>query len=413
MSPKVLMLVVLGLVNLAGVARAESPASLLEIAPFCRSLVKARLSDRSGGTLVFDVQRIYVGEGPSELHVPAGHWRQAWGELKEGFEGFFAYSRNPEVDVVFPIVKDQVLATLPSPVSVEEPPPSPWLPLAEVEARLTEIARRHRSLIVTFSSSDDNPAGFQVTFTNHGKEPIAVNRAGRLEYRVSDSQGKALAGKVEPTVASSAPDYVELAPGESTSVAAPASLLEGVPEGPLSVQVLYTNAGRDPSQWSGTRETHHSYYGRGPVPSPRPETAPRPLEVLSTPAPRYTELAKRARVQGEVRVRATVLPGGEVVRAVVAGAELPMGLSPASVEAVEKWRFAPSAAQHEQEIVFEYKLPEYCDPELPPIERIGEHRFRVWAERDRSPIMSYVIGLGEDGNASCSPHTREQPQCAF
>lgn len=408
MSPKVLMLVVLGLVNLAGVARAESPALLLELAPLSRSLVKARFADRRGNFLVFDVKRIYVGDGPTELQVPAGHWRQAWGEPREGFEGFFFYSRNPEVDVVFPIVKDNVLTSLPSPISFEEPPSSPWQPLAEVEARLTEIARRHRALILDLGRSEDAPAGFQVILTNHGQEPIEVNRAGRLEYRVLDSKGKILAQKVEPTDPTPAPDVVELAPGESTSVAAPASLLDGVPPGPFTVQVLYTSTGGGPSQWSGLREVSCFYRGG-------PETArsSRPLEILSTSAPRYTDLARRARVTGEIRVKVTVLSGGTVSRAEVVGAGLPMGLSQAGLEAVKKWRFAPSDAEREQEIVLEFRLPGYCDPEPPPFERIGNHRFRVWGERVQPPTTSYVLGASTDGDVRCSAQTREAPRCAL
>ena len=42
MPSKVLLLVVLSLANLAASVRAESSAPLVEIAPFCRSVVKAR-----------------------------------------------------------------------------------------------------------------------------------------------------------------------------------------------------------------------------------------------------------------------------------------------------------------------------------------------------------------------------------
>src|SRR5215468_5406938 len=109
MPSKILLLVVLGFANLAAAARAELGVSLLEIAPYCRSLVKARFMEKTNGVLKFEVKRIYVGDETSELQVPAYHWRQAWGEAREGFEGFFVYSHNPQVDAVFPIEEDEVL----------------------------------------------------------------------------------------------------------------------------------------------------------------------------------------------------------------------------------------------------------------------------------------------------------------
>src|SRR4051794_1438303 len=109
MPSKILLLVVLSLANLAAMARAESPASLFEIAPFCRSVLKARFVEQRGDTLIFDAERIYVGDGRVKLQVPVSNWRPAWGQAREGFQGFFAYRRNAEVDAVFPIVEDEVL----------------------------------------------------------------------------------------------------------------------------------------------------------------------------------------------------------------------------------------------------------------------------------------------------------------
>jgi TonB family protein len=398
MSPKVLMLVVLGLVNLAGVARAESPASLLEIAPHCRSLVKARFTDQGDETLLFTVERVYVGdELPRRIEIPAVRWRRDWGELHEGFEGFFAYRRDPEVEVdtVFPVQGDQVLVSLSGRMQ----------PLAEVEARLAEISRRYHSLILDLIPSEDDPARYQVIFTNHGKEPIEVSRAGRLEYLV---YAGTVERRVEPTGPPPEPDVVELAPGESTSVAAPASLLDDVPAGSsLTVRILYTST-RTGSQWSQTRTIFPSYRGES-APAPRPARAPRPLEVLSTPAPRYTELAKRAEVSGDVRVRATVLPGGTVSQAEVVGAELPMGLGRAGLEAIKTWRFAPSDTEHEEEILFEFRLAGYCDLEPPPFERIGDRRFRVWAAKVLPEEIETTTGVFEDGRTI---HVLEAPKCA-
>src|SRR5436305_11433561 len=108
MPSKILLLVVLSLVNLAGVARAE-PASLFDIAPFCRSVLKARFIEQRGDTLFFDAERVYMEDEPVTVQVPSSRWQQAWGQTGEGFEGFFAYRRNAEVDAVFPIEADKVL----------------------------------------------------------------------------------------------------------------------------------------------------------------------------------------------------------------------------------------------------------------------------------------------------------------
>src|SRR5260370_738449 len=140
-------------------ARAE-PTSLFEIAPFCRSVLKARFVEQRGDTLIFDAERIYAGDEPVKLQVPVSRWRPAWGQAREGFKGFFAYRRNAEVDAVFPIVEDEVLVDLIGEASAEESQTSSWMPLAEAEAKLTGIARRHDALALTVSASDRDPHGY-------------------------------------------------------------------------------------------------------------------------------------------------------------------------------------------------------------------------------------------------------------
>jgi TonB family protein len=367
MPSKILLLVVLGLANLAAAARAE-PASLFEIAPFCRSLLKARFVEQRGDTLIFEVERIYVADEPVKLLVPVSRWRPAWGQAREGFEGFFAY-RNAEVDAVFPIAEDEVLIDSAGATSAKEGLPSSWAPLAEVEAKLAEVARRRDALALTISRSDRDPQEYQVVFTNHGSEPIAVNRGGRLEYRVFDARGKLLFRKVEP--GRQAPDSVELQPGESTSVEAPAQLQAHVTEEPVQIKVIYANpqAGNEPSPWYGKQEAHLWTF----------QESLRSGPVLHGPAPSYTELARRARVEGEVRVSVAILPSGEVANAFVLAGQ-PMGLDAASLEAVNQWRFAPSETKREQEIVFEFKTAGDCDSEPPPFERLGDYRLRIWGQ---------------------------------
>jgi TonB family protein len=251
-----------------------------------------------------------------------------------------------------------------------------------------------------------------VTFTNDGEEPIEVNRGGNLEYLVSDTKGKPLAQTIKPRNGSLADDYVELQPGDSTAVKAPAELLAGVASGWVRVRVTYSNpnAGKGSAAWYGTRETSAWIRSSGPS---RPASAgfSQPGTVVNAPAPSYTELAARARVQGDVSVSVTILPTGEVAKATVLGEGLPMGLSTASVEAVKAWRFAKSEIKRSQEIVFEFRVVGACDPEPPPFEWIGGYRLRVWAPRMRLPGVRYVLTFDKNGELHCDAVTGQVPQC--
>lgn len=63
--------------------------------------------------------------------------------------------------------------------------------------------------------------------------------------------------------------------------------------------------------------------------------------VLKSVSPRYTEMARRAGVQGAVMVEAIIDEQGRVTNTRVLRA-LPMGLDRSAVEAVEQWRFRPA-----------------------------------------------------------------------
>jgi periplasmic protein TonB len=76
----------------------------------------------------------------------------------------------------------------------------------------------------------------------------------------------------------------------------------------------------------------------GPVPVGGDVTAP---VKVHTPKPQYTELARRARIQGLVIVQAVIDKRGQVVDAEVLRG-LPMGLDQAAVDAVRRWRFEPA-----------------------------------------------------------------------
>jgi protein TonB len=92
-----------------------------------------------------------------------------------------------------------------------------------------------------------------------------------------------------------------------------------------------------------------------PPPPPAPEPTEGPLRVggdvkapvaINRAKPDYTELARKAHVNGVVVVEAIVNRQGEVEQVKVLKG-LPMGLSEQAVDAVKKWRFKPGTLNGE------------------------------------------------------------------
>lgn len=98
----------------------------------------------------------------------------------------------------------------------------------------------------------------------------------------------------------------------------------------------------------------------GPPPSPEPEG---PIQVggdvqapvkTHAPQPQYTEIARKARLQGVVIVQAIIDKEGNVTNVKILKG-LGMGLDQAAVDAIKKWRFQP-ATLHGKPVAVYYNL---------------------------------------------------------
>jgi len=125
-------------------------------------------------------------------------------------------------------------------------------------------------------------------------------------------------------------------------------------ESPADLQTgLSTPGVGDATETSGGGSGKGTGEGPGEGPGsglPAAETIDEPIHVtgavtrpvlLDGPQPRYTEMARRAGLQGTVVLEAIIDESGHVINVTVLK-RLSMGLDQAAVEAVQSWRFKPA-----------------------------------------------------------------------
>jgi TonB family protein len=80
-----------------------------------------------------------------------------------------------------------------------------------------------------------------------------------------------------------------------------------------------------------------------------------PPVKISAPQPQYTEIARKARIQGVVIVQAIIDKTGAVTSVKLLKG-LPMGLDEAAVEAIKRWKFKPATLSDGRPVAVYYTL---------------------------------------------------------
>jgi TonB family protein len=128
-------------------------------------------------------------------------------------------------------------------------------------------------------------------------------------------------------------------------------------------------------------------------------THPEP-RVVSWLAAQYTEVARKARLQGSVVVVAAVDSEGRVTW-VCARKQLSLGLSKAAEEAVKRWRFAHDPRlMRWVEIQFDFRLDDGVETEADrPADLLSPYNLRIWSNTpiiQSWPVCSGTLRSRED-----------------
>jgi TonB family protein len=232
-----------------------------------------------------------------------------------------------------PVIIEKPPAPTPKPAEprVIEPPKEPAPKPQVVVGAFADAAAAKRPERLT----EVTPAGFDSSAAQTSRQVRQVAAVEGFETNLPPSRRANATGPVASagfgeTPAASAPRHVARATGAAGFGAEPA---------PPAAAARPT---RTVSQ-TGFGDTPQA--APKPVPAaPKPPQADRPVEVLSKPAPAYTEEARAQRVEGEVSLEVEFTADGQVrVLRVVRG--LGYGLDEMAAQAAQRIRFRPATSK--------------------------------------------------------------------
>jgi len=161
-----------------------------------------------------------------------------------------------------------------------------------------------------------------------------VNRAVRIEDWDVRITGKASApGLLPPPQVHLLMMYAQNGPGSRSEPVSPAASPPQVQGDEWLLASVRAYVFQEPAWPRAEIDFPETVYRvGGPVTRPEP---------VSTPPPVYTEVARRAGVEGTVLIEAIIDEHGDVTTSRVLKA-LPLGLDPAALKAVQVWKFKPA-----------------------------------------------------------------------
>lgn len=211
------------------------------------------------------------------------------------------------------------------------------LPWRQVDEVLDAVARaKGRGLILLADSSPEAPV--DESFPSH-PGGLFLLRSSRSGWSWPEPVAAWFGPRPSPVEPRATPSESATAAPPPRRAAPPRAL--PVPEEPTVEEPA------EPDDSGAAEAPRPSEVNEEPVLVQGEITKPVPIDA---PTPRYTEAARRARIQGVVILQLVIEENGTVRSAQVLKG-LPMGLSEAAVEAVRQWRFRPAMRDGEPVVV--------------------------------------------------------------
>jgi periplasmic protein TonB len=178
----------------------------------------------------------------------------------------------------------------------------------------------------------------------------------RLHTALAESQGRATATAAAEAArlerAAQQAQSASTTPSETTTAPAPAPTPAPVATTPTPTPAPVATTTAPPP----AAATQPPRAATPPPPAPAPVRATGLPAVTNQVNPRYPPLALRRRVEGYVEVSFTVLPDGTVANVAVVSSEPRSMFDREAVNAMQRWRFAPSGQESRGRRTFDFKL---------------------------------------------------------